>query len=452
MKPDSSSHGIDTIKDFPYFEDYESTFPVKKSKSEYDPQEHVHSVFEIGFTGASFHIIRAAIGTTILLAPFAFSLVGYGVAIATLVCASVLYVSNLHSLLWTEYQLCKMLKVPRLTFASIVERSFQAAPENLQILGPFFKFSMYLYWAIPSANGIYLIVISDSCRKVLIYLGFTAEDTLPIVLVVMTILGLLPRLRFLVPFSTFSSVLTLLNLAIISIISMDVSHWREAKIVGDLNKIPQFLAIFSNTVGMTAMVIPLKKEMANPKEFITPFGVLNISFAILSLIIGSFGLLGYLNCGTAVRGNILMNLPESWVALIVLILYTLSLSSTYILIFYTYDDTWNSLLAARLKGSSYETVCKYCIRVSINVTAYGMAATIYDFGLLVSMIGTMGILMEICLPSVLHLLVCRVVPTKPTALSFLVFKNSAVITISMILFGMSMKTCIFDVIKLYRKK
>lgn len=452
MKPDSSTHGIDTIKDFPLFEDFECTLSVKKSKSEYDPQEHAHSVYKIGFAGASFHIIRAAIGATILLAPFAFSLVGYGVAITTMVFATILYVSNLHSLLWTEYQLCKMLKVPHLTFTSVVERSFQAAPENFQILSPFFKFLMYFYWLLPSANGIYLIVISDVCKKLFIYFGLTVEDTLPIVLANIILLCLLPRLRFLVPLSAFTSALILLNLVMIGIISMDTSHWQNAKIVGDLYKIPQFSAIFLNAVGVTAMVIPLKSEMANPKEFVSSFGVLNTSFAILTLVIGSFGLIGHLNYGAAVRSDILLNLPDGRITSIVLILYILSLSSTYVLLFYTYEDTWNDLLAARLKGSRYETVGQYCVRISINVAAYGMAATIPDLGLLVSMIGSMGILMEICLPSVLHLLVCRVVPTKPKAMWFLVFKNSAVITLSTLIFGMSMKTCICDVIKMYRKK
>ncbi|KAK7576722.1 hypothetical protein V9T40_013008 [Parthenolecanium corni] len=454
MKPDSSSHDIDIIKDFPYFEDFEGALAVKKSKSEYDPHEHVNSVFEIGFVGASVHLICAAVGTTILLTPFAFRLVGYGVAITAMAFASVLYVNNLHSLLWTEYQLCKMLKVQKLTFVSVVQRSFEVAPENLQLFGSFLKSLMYVYWVLPFANGIYLIVISDGCRAILNDQRLQFDVTITVVLLVMMALCLLPRLWFLVPLSVLANIFILLNLAIISITSIDVNQWTEAKFVGDLDKLPQFLSIFSSTIGMTAMVIPLKNEMSNPKEFTARFGVLNTSFGVLSLIIGSFGLLGYLNYGANVEKNILLNLPaESWLTSIVLISYSSSLCITYILIFYTYEDTmWNGFLITRLKGSRYETTCKYCLRVSINIAAYGMAVTIHDLNLLVSIVGTMAILIEVCLPSVLHLLVSRVVPTKPSARRFLVIKNSVVIILSTIIFGMSMNTCVSGVIKLYKKK
>lgn len=406
--------------------------------------------YALGYTAASVHLIRGTLGAGVLLTPYAFSLVGYGVAITSMVFTSILYLHSLHSLLWIESNLCKMLKVPHLSFPNVVERSFDVASEGVQILHPYVKLMLYIYWVLPSANAAYLIIISANCRKLLN--NHSKYDT-PIPLVMGLLLLLcLPRLRFLVPLSILANICTLLNMVMISVTNIP-SQWNGDFAV-DLAKVPQFCALFVYSMGMTAMVVPLKNQMQNPTEFGAPGGVLNVSFGILSSLVGSFGLVGYLSKGKSVEDNILLDLPEDgWVTPVVLISYTLSMCIIYILIFYAYEETiWHGFLVARLKDNKYEAVWRCCLRVSINMAAYGIAVTVPDFGVLASILGSVGLLMEICLPSILRLLICQVVPEKRPASWILVCKNVAVIVLSVIIFVMSMKSSISCLAKMYKKR
>lgn len=199
------------------------------------------------------------------------------------------------------------------------------------------------------------------------------------------------------------------------------------------------------------MILPLKNDMRKPKNFASSLGVLNVSFFLLTLLFGTFGLVGYLNYGEEVKGNILSNLPPGeLITVSVYILYTLALCVTYTLLFYVYYDTiWSNFLQQHLCQSSHEKKCRYALRVAINTCAFLMAIAVPNFQLFTSIVGTLGIIIEIGLPSLLQLLVLSTIKVKSSVFRYSLVKNTTIILIAVVMFCMSTYTCVGDVYKLY---
>lgn len=56
-------------------------------------------------------------------------------------------------------------------------------------------------------------------------------------------------------------------------------------------------------------VLPLQKEMKEPKKFGSTFGVLNIGMVIVIIMYTAIGFLAYLKFGEDIKGSVTLNLP-----------------------------------------------------------------------------------------------------------------------------------------------
>lgn len=423
----------------------------------YEPYDHGNMKQPINYCGAVVHLVRCTIGSGILVLPSVFFSVGYLIGIVGTLIIALLYVGNVHALLFSEYELCKKLKVRNLTFTGLVEKSFENGPKRLRKLGPFFKGMLCFYYGVPSGVALYLIIIADNTKTILQYY-FDVElgtvKSISVVALLITSLCLIPKLKFLVPLSILTNVFSIINIGIILLYSLNFEAWKlNAEAIQDVNQIPKFFAVVLQSLIATGMILPLKNDMKKPKDFASSLGVLNVSFFLLTLLFGVFGLVGSLNYGAEVEPNILSNLPKGkTITISVYILYTLSLCVTYTLLFYVYFDTvWSNFLQQHLSQSKHENKCKYALRVAINVCAYLMAIAVPNFQLFTSIVGTVGIIIEIGLPSFLQLLVLWAIKVKSAVFRYSLFKNTIVILIAIIMFCMSTEQCVQDVIKLYNK-
>lgn len=57
-------------------------------------------------------------------------------------------------------------------------------------------------------------------------------------------------------------------------------------------------------------MFPLESNMRSPKDFVAPFGILNISMLICIVVSASFGFLGYLTYGNHAKDSVTINLPD----------------------------------------------------------------------------------------------------------------------------------------------
>lgn len=230
--------------------------PLEK---DYEPYDYGNTKQPIDYLGAIVHLVRCTIGTGILVLPFAFQSVGYVIGIAGTLVIALLYVGNVHALLFSEYELCKKLKVRNLTFIGLVEKSFENGPQGMRKLGPFFKSLLCFYYGVPSGVALYLIIIADNTNNILKHffeLDLELKQSIFVVAIFTTLLCLIPKLKFLVPLSILTNVFSVINIAILLLYSLNLEAWKQnAQPLNDVSQVPKFFAIVLQSLIATGMYI-----------------------------------------------------------------------------------------------------------------------------------------------------------------------------------------------------
>merc|ERR1719411_1694643 len=99
------------------------------------------------------------------------------------------------------------------------------------------------------------------------------------------------------------------------------------------------------------------------------------------------GFFGYLRFGTHIMSSITLNLPESPLAEIALLMFSVAIFFSYALQFYVVMDIIGpNILKPRVSDQMFPYV-EQATRVLLNVITLGMAATVPWLDLLVSLLG-----------------------------------------------------------------
>lgn len=421
----------------------------------YDPYDYGNDDNPISATGAVIHIVRMTIGVGILALPLVHKRVGYFIGICESLVVGFLYYHIIHILVATEYKLCRLTKTSKLTFMNIVNTTFKVVSPKKQILGPFVKFIMHVYYGIPYGNALNLIIISTNIKSILEYHNVEVEITriMTAVIVPIILLCWIRRLKFMVPLSTLTNIFTCVIICIIFGSSMITRNSEVvAKPIGDVKFIPQSFAILIAAYRCTGLYIPLKNEMKTPRQFSSYCGVINIAGTVLIALYTIFGATIYWNYGNDVRDNILLNLPKhEWLSVVVCGMYTAALFVSYYLSFHVRVDMyWTSFFEPMTANCRYQILIEYLFRTALNISIYILAIFIPNFGLFASISGTLGILAEIGVPPLLDTLLISKFDNR-SGLFLKLVKNVCIITICLVLFGSSVVGCLREIIKVYTK-
>lgn len=423
-------------------------------EQEYDPYDHLNDNNTIGTFGAVIHIIRMTVGVSILATPLAQKRVGFLIGICESLTVGILYYHIVHILIATEYKLCRLTKFPQLTLIGTVNSTFKVVSSKSRIFEPFVKVVMNAYYGIPCNSSLNLIIISSNLKRICKYFWNIEIETtviLSAVILPLTLLCWIRKLKFLVPLSAITNVLTFVILCIIfgNAITSEKPK-MVAKPIADISFIPRTFAMLIGAYRCTGICIPLKHEMKNPRQFSSPFGVVNIAAIIIISLNTSFGVVMYWKYGDDVQDNIILNLPnDDWLPILLCSIYTPVLCVCYFLNFYVcLNMYWDTFLEPKTSNFKYQFLLEYLVRTAINIATYIMAVAIPKFGLFASLSGTLGILAEIGVPPLLEVLLMD----KNNSFEFSFFKmvkNILIVSISILLFISSINNCVKEIIKDY---
>lgn len=405
----------------------------------------------IGLFGAAVHIIRTTIGSGILLMPYTMKNLGLLYGTVVLIFVGMLYYCNIHILISTEYHLCRLERLKCLSFVGVVRTSFHRAPSPINKLKSIMTQFARLYFCVPQSTPTYLIIIATNIQFMADFFDVKLNSKLTITALIIPFILITQKrniLKFLVPFSSVTNMFTVVMVSVIISSSFIYRVDSSPKIFGDEFFIPKGFAMFILAIRSTGLLLPLKNDMKNRKQFSQICGSLNIAGASITLIYYGFALICYINYGDTVHDNILFNLPsKSGVSFVVYLLYTLSLSISYLLSFTScFNNLWANELELKIKDGWTKTICDCGIRLGMNVFSYLMAIAVPRISLIAAITGTFGILIDIALPPFLQLLLQI---SEKQVRCFTVLKNSIIITIAAGLFCMSATRCAHDLIKLY---
>lgn len=422
--------------------------------SKYDPHEHGNKNRPVFQIEATLLLLKYIIGAGILALPYSFSKVGYLIGIIGTILISLLYLHIVHLLLQLEYDHCKRLQVPQLTYVGVVKQTFEQSSTRVRPLRPYFLAMMYFNYSFSSLlyNAVCLITMASNLHSI-----FNHQETisassmqyyLTLIIIPLTLICWIPNLKFLVPFSVLTAALTMFNVAII--LFLGTSEGSPTHIVGDLHQFPSFFAIVVGAFSCTGLILPLKNDMAKPKSFTSTLGVLNVSVLLVSGFYAFFGTAAYFKYGGQTQGNILSNLPGGQLlSIVVYVSYTVAMGISYTYSFYiSFDTLWSNYLGAMFDGKRYQCLAKYSIKTVISALTYGLAVVIPNFELFATLSGCLGIFMDIGLPAVLQMLMfTREELTMSKVL--IVVKNSVIVLIALVMFFSSLYTSLKAIIGLY---
>lgn len=423
----------------------------EKSQLDFDPHNFGQEN-GIGILGASVHIMRSTIGCGILMMPYAMKNLGILNGTIVILFVGILYYHNIHLLISTEYYLCSMLKLKSLSFVGVTKKCIQRAPFPINKFESVISYLAHFYLSLPTSPSTYLLVMATNIRLMADYFDARLNDTIIITIITLVMIVVTQKrsiLKMLVPYSSITNIFTVVMISVIITYSfINRKTGISPRIIGDASFIPKGFAMFILTVRSTGLMIPVKNAMKTPKHFSTLCGSLNIAGLFIILIYNTFALIVYLNYGDIVEENILSSLPTKSIAsFVVYLLYTMALSVTYILTYFScFDNFWSNELESYVKDGWLKTVCDSCIRVAMNIFAWLLAVAVPQISLLAAITGTIGILVEVAIPALVQLLL--LISEKKMKL-FSVLKDLIIIGISCALFCMSAERCVRDVIQLY---
>ncbi|XP_065203539.1 proton-coupled amino acid transporter-like protein CG1139 [Planococcus citri] len=450
----SSNHSNKQTDDLEKPSSCEPNSPKEESSQDYDPHSYGNQQHPTYFWGTLCNMFKTIIGTGMLALPFAFRSVGYGVAIVGIFLGGCIYLHVLHLLMEVEYELCKKLKTPNLTYLDILTNIFEQGPPSVRKFIPVAKFLTYFHYVFNKciSNSIFLITIGGNLQIIVNHYcdaNLSIVSAISAMMVVIIPLALIRNLKFLAPLSIMTSTFCIINIVLILSIPTDYDSSSELKAITDITKFPDFFGLSLGAFMCTSIVVPLKNDMKYPKTFTSSFGVINVTLSAVVLIYCTFGFLGYVKYGDSLQGNILFNLPpDGLITLVILNLYTFAICNSFILTLYSIFDTlWSNLFKDR--KMSYPIMAEYVLRIVLCMTAYCIAVTLPDFKIMASLAGVMAILMEETMPIFFHILMLVQKEHKTIKVYLCLLKDLVLISICSSLFFAALIEVIRSIVKFY---
>lgn len=424
------------------------------SCDDYDPHSYGKQEHPTIFWGSIFHLFKCTVGTGILSLPFVFKEVGYGVAIFGALLVGLINVHVLHLLLQVEYDLCKKLRIPNLTYVGVVQHTFEQGPSYVRRLTPMAKFMVYFHYVFNKsiANAVYLITIGGNFKIIIDHYCNTNISIVSVInasVVILIAMALIRNLKFLVPMSILTNVFNMINIVLIVTIPINYNGSADFKVITDITKFPYFFGLTLRAFNCTGIVIPLKNDLKHPKKFSKFFGVLNIALSAAVTLGGVFGVLGYFKFGDQVQPNVLLNLPPDRVAsLVVLCLYSFSIFISFILTLYiAFDTLWSNIF--KDWDMRYPLTTEYVLRIFLCLLPYVLAVALPDFKIMVGLAGVIGVLMDETVPIILHFLSLVQKEHKTLRVYVTLIKDLVLILICLSLFSAALIQVIQSIIQFY---
>lgn len=420
-------------------------------EKDYDPHDYCVVDNPTSFWGTVFHFIILMGGPGVLSIPSVFVGAGYLVGAILMPCLFYLYVHNANMFIWTEYELCKMMKTPTLPYPEVAYHAFKKGPKFSQSFSKWARRILYVDFVIVwYSYYCYNFVIVSKNLQVLYQNVFHVDVSISIFLEIITIPMLLltcvPKLKYLVPVSFIGMACNGLSLVlIVYYIAIDKSPWQIPAMVGDWNSIPLLIGVVLVNVNMGGILIPLKNEMKQPRRFASSwFSVLTVSYTPTAILYSMFCLVSVLKYGNSIKPSVIENLPQNEA----LAQIGIALSSIAIIcqqplgLVVSYDIIWDQILKKKIR-TEHPLAWEYVLRIVLVFLAFLISMTVPNIDFFLSIGGTVGTSIDsLIMPAAMYTVLKWKTCESKDMFWFICFKNIVVIIFAVILAILGCMNCI----------
>lgn len=366
----------------------EDTLTKDGHVEEYNPFEYRSKKNQTTDVETFIHLLKASLGSGILSMPFAFKCAGLVTGILTTVFSAFMCTYTAYVLILSAHALYYRTKISSMTYGDVAEAAFSNGPKVLRKFSTFGRLfvSIGLFCTYFGAVSVYTVVAATSYKEVIEhYSGHTVDIRVYILsfLPVLIVLGYIPNLKILAPFSMVANVLMGAGLCItMYYVCHDIiTPFQLRQIPSDLNTFPQAFTIAVFALEAIGLIMPLENNMENPRHFAKPAGVLNTGMTAVTVIYLIVGVLGYVAYGDNVQGSISSNLEISYIgAQIARLCIGAAVLLTYVLQYFVcLDITWNFLKGRITKHHNFYNYLLRTLLVTCSVLLAVAVPTISPF-------------------------------------------------------------------------
>lgn len=169
------------------------------------------------------------------------------------------------------------------------------------------------------------------------------------------------------------------------------------------SKLPIFFGMAVYCYEGIGLVIPIESSMKNPNRYLT---LLFSAMATISLLLISFGSIGYVAYGDDTQGIITTDLPADILTLLVRVFICFSLLMSFPIQLFPVVEIIEAYFF-QVKTSFFEHK-RNLMRIALVILATFAAISIPHFGLVMGLIGSLGSsFLAFIVPSALHLRIFR---------------------------------------------
>lgn len=363
---------------------------------DYDPFKHRKVEHPTTNSETLFHLLKGSLGTGILAMPHAFHNSGYAVGLIGTVAIGLICTYCIHLLIQAEYELCKRRRIPSMTYPATAEASLLEGPHQLRWLAPYSVHIVNAFLLVYQLGTccVYVVFISENIKSVCdeYWPDYHVAIYMLIFLVPLILINWIRNLKLLAPFSTAANAITVVSFGIILYYLIEEGPtFEDRHAVGELENFPLFFGTVLFALEAIGVIMPLENEMKTPRQFGTPFGVLNVGMSCIITLYVGMGLLGYLTYGESSSGSITINLPPGDImAQMVKVTLALAIYVTYGLQCYVaVDITWNEYLEPRIEKNSKTLYKEFATRTVLVIITFLLAVAVPKIDLFISLFGAL---------------------------------------------------------------
>ncbi|EDV50262.1 proton-coupled amino acid transporter-like protein CG1139 [Drosophila erecta] len=368
--------------------------PANGSNDDYDPHQHRELKNPTTNFQTFAHFLKASVGTGVLAMPSAFAHAGYvnGTILTLIIGSLALYC--LHILIKCMYILCKRQRVPYVSFSQAMNLGLKQGPPWLRCLAPI---------AVPFVDGflafyhfgiccVYVVFIAESIKQLVdeYLVVWDVRLHMCIIIVPLMLIYSIKNLKLLAPFSSAANLLLLVGFCIILYyIFEELPPLSERDPFVSAGKLPTFFGTVLFALEAVGVILAIEENMATPKSFVGPCGILNSGMSIVLGLYILLGFFGYWKYGDESEGSITLNIPQSEIpAQVVKVFFAITTWISYALQGYvTAHILWDKYLARRFKETR-RTLYELLFRSIIVLLTFACAVAIPDLSVFLSLVGS----------------------------------------------------------------
>lgn len=339
-------------------------------------------------------------------------------------------------------------------YPDTVEKVFEYGPPCMRKFSKLMRTIVETFLCVTQFGfcAIYFVFITENLHQVLLQNGveISSTATMAITLLPAMLPSLLTNLKYISPVSMLANVSLLFGVFATLTIALQgpLPSPSERHFFTNGSQLSLFFGTALFSYEGIALILPLRNKMRNPESFTTPFGVLNVTTAIITVLFIFTGFIGYLRWGENVEGSITLNLDSNDVlSQVVKIVAATGVFMGYpIQFFILIKIIWVPLKQSSRAAQQYPITLQVILRFFLVLSTFSVAVLVPKLSLFISLIGAFcSTSLAFLIPVILDFLMRAGVPKALTAWVFL--KNMAIIVIALLGIAIGTYQSIVEIVK-----